>query len=172
MNRLHKIFQLKTSAPEETRKIGEMFAEAAVNRTDAWASYGLSVLLKGELGAGKTCFVKGVGDYLLSGERITSPSYTIIKEYDSYPVQLVHADLYRIDSHEQIHHTGLLEYPRPKTLFLVEWPELIEDSWPQYIMPEISRSGKNKRHISFGARGETEKFLIEELKNCYESGRD
>lgn len=84
---------------------------------------GQVVLLYGDLGTGKTVFVKGVGDYLgISG--VKSPSFTLINEYKSDKIYLIHSDLYRLEDFNQVEVLGLDDYVNSDDCVLfVEWPE-------------------------------------------------
>ncbi|MBQ7067906.1 MAG: tRNA (adenosine(37)-N6)-threonylcarbamoyltransferase complex ATPase subunit type 1 TsaE [Synergistaceae bacterium] len=84
---------------------------------------GQVVLLYGDLGTGKTVFVKGVGDYLgISG--VKSPSFTLINEYKSDKIYLIHSDLYRLEDFNQVEALGLDDYVNSDDCVLfVEWPE-------------------------------------------------
>ncbi len=94
----------------------------------------LVITLKGDLGVGKTAFTKILGKYLKVEEFITSPTFTIMKQY---PVlneqfdQLVHIDAYRIDSEEEIEPLRLREiFKKPRTIICIEWPEQIPSVIP------------------------------------------
>src|SRR6201986_589283 len=91
------------------------------------------LLLRGELGSGKTTLVKGIADALdaASPDEVTSPTFTLIHEYEgtrkshgkSEPVLLYHLDLYRIDGERQLDSLGLDEISTPDSIVLVEWGE-------------------------------------------------
>lgn len=107
-------FRLFSRSEAATRCLGRLLGAAL--------SPGTTVLLSGNLGAGKTAFSKGVGDALgLGGVR--SPSFTLINEYRSERFLLAHADLYRLDP-EGVEELGLEEYAGAEdAVLLVEWPE-------------------------------------------------
>lgn len=127
-------------------------------------------MLIGELGAGKTCFVKGAAASIAPDRRVTSPSYILINEYSSKPVKLVHADLYRMNSSAEVEYTGLYEYPGPNTVLMVEWPEKIMDDWQKYICLRIRKKCRKTRELEFTARGKEERSILEEWKNNNDSG--
>ena len=84
---------------------------------------GTSIGLIGELGAGKTTFVKGfAAAYKIHHDTVTSPTFTIINEYDG-TVPVFHADLYRIGSDDELARTGIYDLAADKGYLLVEWPE-------------------------------------------------
>ena len=87
------------------------------------------LLLRGELGTGKTTLVKGIAQALDAAEpdEVTSPTFTLIHEYDGtrdgQPVKLFHLDVYRLESERQLETLGLDELLTPDALVLVEWGE-------------------------------------------------
>jgi len=86
-------------------------------------SSGGVIALIGPLGAGKTVFVKGLAKALgLSGDDATSPTFTLINEYEG-PVPLYHVDLYRLEQAEEIEELGLHEYFEGPGIVAVEWAE-------------------------------------------------
>ena len=119
-------------------------------------SPGVTVLLSGDLGAGKTAFVKGVGEALgLKGVR--SPSFTLVNEYRAEPFLLVHADLYRLEP-DGADELGLEEFlggGGEDAVLMVEWP----DRWsflPETDVLRVSLSvvGEEERVIGIGSVGE------------------
>ncbi len=81
------------------------------------------VFLRGELGAGKSTFARGVLRALGVTGPIKSPSYTLLETYELPAVTAVHLDLYRLEDPDELEHLGLADYHRPGFLWLVEWPE-------------------------------------------------
>ncbi len=91
---------------------------------------GAVVALTGSLGAGKTTFVKGVASGLGIKSEITSPSFTIIKEYYEGRIPLYHMDLYRIDNYEELYMIGFEELIYGVGLSIIEWSEKAEELLP------------------------------------------
>ena len=83
------------------------------------------VLLRGDLGAGKTTMVKGIADAFRAAREddVTSPTFTLIHEYRGPEVTVIHIDLYRIDSEKELATLGLEDYMRDDTVLLIEWGE-------------------------------------------------
>jgi tRNA threonylcarbamoyladenosine biosynthesis protein TsaE len=81
------------------------------------------VYLEGELGAGKTTFARGVLRSLGVAGEIRSPSYTLLEPYSASGLTLVHLDLYRLRSPEELDPLGLRDFAQPGHLWLIEWPE-------------------------------------------------
>ena len=86
------------------------------------------VLLRGNLGAGKTTLVKGIAEAFqaASAEDVTSPTFTLIHEYHGPEVNLYHIDLYRIDTPRQLESLGLDDLLAANTILLIEWGEKFE----------------------------------------------
>ena len=90
---------------------------------------GMIICLDGELGSGKTVFVKGFAKGLGIEENITSPTFNIVKEYMAGEMPLYHMDVYRLeDSSEDI---GFADYFKNDGICIVEWAELIQDKLPK-----------------------------------------
>ncbi|MFT5124055.1 MAG: tRNA threonylcarbamoyladenosine biosynthesis protein TsaE [Kiritimatiellia bacterium] len=93
--------------------------------------------LHGDLGSGKTCFIQGLAIALGIDDAVTSPTYTLVHEYDSTP-PLNHIDLYRINSTQEALYLGLDDYFEGEGITAIEWAERIKDLLP-----------KNTIHITF-----------------------
>ena len=90
---------------------------------------GMIICLDGELGSGKTVFVKGFAKSLGIEENITSPTFNIVKEYETGELPLYHMDVYRLeDTNEDI---GFQDYFSSDAISIVEWSDLIADSLPE-----------------------------------------
>ena len=89
---------------------------------------GMVICLNGELGSGKTVFVKGFAKSLGIEETITSPTFSLIKEYTSGEMPLCHMDVYRIESAD--HSIGFEDYFNKDNISIIEWSDLIEDDLP------------------------------------------
>ena len=90
---------------------------------------GMIICLDGELGSGKTVFVKGFAKSLGIDENITSPTFNIVKEYQTGELPLYHMDVYRLESGDES--IGFDDYFKTEGICIIEWAELIEDSLPE-----------------------------------------
>lgn len=112
----------------------------------------LVIALQGDLGAGKTTFTQELGLYLKIEEPITSPTFTIMKQYE--PVHknfnlLVHIDAYRIEDEAETGPLKLNEvFDRPKTIVCVEWPEQIPTVIPKTAVLVKLEIGNNETRIA------------------------
>jgi tRNA threonylcarbamoyladenosine biosynthesis protein TsaE len=109
-----------THSAEETTDLGRQLA--------AELRPGSVVLLRGDLGAGKTTMVKGIaeGFRAAEAEAVTSPTFTLIHEYRGPEVTLYHIDLYRIDTQRELDTLALDDLMEPNTILLIEWGEKFE----------------------------------------------
>ena len=89
---------------------------------------GMVICLNGELGSGKTMFVKGFAKALGIEETITSPTFSLVKEYLNCEMPLYHMDVYRLDDGNV--EFGLSDYLNQDAVCIIEWPEMIEDQLP------------------------------------------
>lgn len=106
---------------EETQKIASDFAKT-LKSSDVVCMYG-------DLGAGKTAFVQGMAKGLDITEPITSPTFTIVNEYEG-SMPLYHFDVYRIADSDEMYEIGYEEYVYGDGICVIEWAELIEDILP------------------------------------------
>ena len=113
----------RTKSEEETIAAGEQLARALPSRA--------TVLLIGNLGAGKTTLAKGIvkGLGAASPEDVSSPTFTLIHEYGEAP-KVYHIDLYRIDTARELESLGLDEMLEQEAVVLVEWGERFPQVWP------------------------------------------
>lgn len=109
---------------------------------------GAIVLLNGDMGAGKSVFARGVIQSLGYKLPVTSPTFTLMNEYNTTPV-VCHFDLYRLDTPEQLYDIGYDEYIYSDNISLIEWSEKMEYLLPDdYIEIRIEKSDLQTRKIT------------------------
>lgn len=113
------------------------------------------VVLRGELGAGKTTLVKGIAEAFqaASEEDVTSPTFTLVHEYHGPAANLYHIDLYRIDTPRELETLGLDDLAAGNSILLVEWG----DKFPRFERERdveiiLERLGADERKIQINAR--------------------
>ena len=132
-----------TRSEEETEAVGNRLANSLLP--------GSSVLLRGNLGAGKTVFSRGFARGLGITEPVSSPTYTIVQEYElPERGRLYHLDLYRISGVSAALAFGVDEFLNdPSSYALVEWPERIEGILPEdAVKVRLKHAGEGKREIT------------------------
>ncbi len=132
-----------TNSYEETEKAAADFA-ASLKGGEVVAMYG-------DLGAGKTAFVRGMARAMGITSHITSPTFNIVNEYEG-ELPLYHFDVYRISDPEEMYEIGYEDYIQAGGVCVIEWAELIEDILPDsYIRIDIAKDaekGGDYREIS------------------------
>ncbi|MDO9465053.1 MAG: tRNA (adenosine(37)-N6)-threonylcarbamoyltransferase complex ATPase subunit type 1 TsaE [bacterium] len=146
-----------TNNPEETKclgkKIGRFLKEGDV------------IALVGNLGAGKTVIANGLCTGLgVKEDYITSPTYTIINQYDGR-IPVYHIDLYRLNDSKELYNIGWDEYIYGNGTCIIEWADKAAEMLPEeYLMVNIEVTGKDKRKITLQAKGVSYKNLLERVK--------
>lgn len=128
-----------TNSPEETEKIGEKLARAL--------PAGTILAYRGDLGAGKTAFTRGLARGLGANEPVTSPTYTIVNEYLSGRLPLFHFDMYRLRSADDLFDIGWEDYLDRNGICAVEWSENVAEAMEDAVFITIQKTGENSRRI-------------------------
>ena len=131
-----------THSAEETIAYGRSLA--------AELSPPLIVLLRGDLGAGKTTLAKGIAEGFgaARAEDVTSPTFTLVHEYRGPRVTLFHIDLYRIDTPRELETLGLDDLLAPNSILLIEWGEkFVRLQRDQNVEITLERVGETERRI-------------------------
>jgi tRNA threonylcarbamoyladenosine biosynthesis protein TsaE len=130
---------LRSSSEDETRAIAAKLAGTL--------GPGTVLLLSGDLGAGKTAYVRGLAEGLgLDGGEVTSPTFTLVHEYRGGRLPLIHVDLYRLESAD-LDETGLDEELAAAGVVAVEWPERLSRAIPGAMTIRIEDAGGDDRVI-------------------------
>ena len=157
-----------------TKTVSLVVESGSSRETRSWGRRLASVLtggeligLRGDLGVGKTCFVKGLARGLeLSEDQILSPTFTMIQEHQGR-LPLYHIDLYRLDE-AGLDDLGLREYLFSEGIAAVEWFERLRESGNlDYLAVRISYSGANARRIEFTASGTRHGDAISRLRSRF-----
>ena len=134
------IMEILTHTVEETELAGQVLSRTLTP--------GTVVALYGDLGAGKTAFVRGMAKGLNSPSRVTSPTFTIVNEY-SGSLELFHFDMYRLASSEELFDIGWEDYLGRGGVCVVEWSENVSDAFDgTEIKVTIDKLSDTDRRIS------------------------
>jgi tRNA threonylcarbamoyladenosine biosynthesis protein TsaE len=129
-------------SPQETEALGQKFGRGAKT--------GLVIALSGDLGAGKTRFVKGLAQELGIAGRVHSPTFTLVNEYTGGRLKLFHLDLYRLETPEQVLSAGIEEFLQPDGVAVIEWAERLRD---------LGLNLKNLKRVEFEIVSEMERKI-------------
>ncbi len=148
--------KIVTNSAQETIELGEQLGQHL--------KAGDVLGLIGELGSGKTTFVKGIGRGLGIKERegISSPSFVLIKEYTG-KIPLFHFDLYRLDKIKDIEYLGVEEYLFDRGVCVIEWAEKMKMLLPDYLQIDLMIKSENKREFKFFAHSKRYKTLLKQI---------
>ena len=122
-----------TDSPEQTEEVGRELARAFLSD----ASLPRFVALFGDLGVGKTAFVRGFSSVLAPGARVKSPTFALVNEYraqDKNAPDVFHFDMYRITDDDELYSIGFYDYLDRNGICLVEWSENIEYALPERLV--------------------------------------
>ena len=128
-----------TNSPEETEKVG-----AALGKI---LQPGTVLAYRGDLGAGKTAFTRGLARGLGYADPVTSPTYTIVNEYLGGRLPLFHFDMYRLASSDDLWDIGWEDYLERGGVCAVEWSENVDDAMENAIYVTIYKTGEESRRI-------------------------
>ena len=128
-----------SNSVEETEHLGADLA--------AKLPAGSVVAFTGDLGAGKTAFVRGMARGLGVAERVTSPTFTIVNEYEGGGLSLFHFDLYRLESADELFDIGWEDYLGRGGVCAVEWSEKVADALDGAVRVHIRRGGGESERV-------------------------
>ena len=129
-----------TNSPAETEAIAEKLAK--------YLSAGTVIAYRGDLGAGKTAFTRGLAKGLGCSDMVTSPTYTIVNEYLSGKMPLFHFDMYRLGSADELWDIGWEDYLQRGGICAVEWSENVEEALENFVLVNIEKTGDESRRIT------------------------
>lgn len=152
------LWSVLTRSPRQTMSWG--------SRLGRLLKGGEIIALIGELGAGKTCFVRGVTQGLEVGKEawIRSPSFTLINEYHGR-LPVYHIDLYRVEGRAQLEGLNLREYLYSDGVSLIEWFEhLPADEVDEFLEVRVAYVDGNRRQLTFSSHGQRYEEIVEGLR--------
>ncbi len=145
-------YKITSKSEKDTIELAENFESEKFD--------GMVICLNGDLGSGKTLFTKGFAASMEIDETITSPSYTIIKEYYSGDMPLYHMDVYRLE--KDITSTGLTDYFGRDGVVIIEWADMIKDYLPEERLEiKFTAVDENRRIIKITPYGSKYEELCE-----------
>jgi tRNA threonylcarbamoyladenosine biosynthesis protein TsaE len=137
--------EIRTETADRTRDLGAALS-ALLRPRD-------TVVLTGDLGAGKTTLVQGIGRGLGVEDHVASPTFTLVREY-SGRLDVAHVDVYRLERVQDVVDLGLDELGGPDRVLIVEWGDAIEDLLPDdRLRVELTSSDDEIRGVRIGAQG-------------------
>lgn len=150
------MYKFISNSPKDTEKLGYKLGKALKS--------GDILCLLGDLGAGKTALTKAIAKGLGIDDYVTSPTFTIINEYNGR-LPLYHFDVYRLTSIEELYDLGYEEYFYSNGITIIEWADKIEEILPEdTINIHINRTlNQNEREIIFTGKGKRFNQIIKEL---------
>ena len=135
--KLLRMIRFKTTSPEQTERFGYELAKSLVSDD--------VIALTGDLGAGKTCLTRGIADGLGSRSHVSSPTFTIVNEYEGGRLMLFHFDTYRLSGPDDFLMSGLDEYFFRGGVCVIEWSDIIDELLPQdTIKMKITGEGNTR----------------------------
>lgn len=154
--------ELETGTADRTRDVGAALATLLQPRD--------TVVLTGDLGAGKTTLVQGIGRGLGVEDHVASPTFTLVREY-SGRLDLAHVDVYRLERVQDVVDLGLDELGGPDRVLLVEWGDAVQDLLPEdRLRVELGteRAGDDARRIAITPGGRSWAVRWERLEQALE----
>ena len=152
------MFSIELKSSRETKHLGELLGSLL--------QPGDIITLNGELGAGKTCMAKGIALGLGIADHITSPTFTLINEYNGDP-PLFHMDVYRLGAPDEFEDLGYEEYFYGSGVTLIEWAGLVEGYLPSDRLDIFINKPEGKdeyRQVHFVTYGSRFAHIVKELK--------
>ena len=129
-----------TNSPQETEALGQKLGQAL--------PAGTVIAYRGDLGAGKTAFTRGLARGLGVSDPVTSPTYTIVNEYLGGRMPLFHFDMYRLHSSDDLWDIGWEDYLERGGVCAVEWSENVAGAMEDAVRVRIEKCGEETRKIT------------------------
>ena len=129
-----------THSPAQTEQLGQKLGQIL--------PAGTVIAYRGDLGAGKTAFTRGLARGLGITDPVTSPTYTIVNEYTSGRLPLFHFDMYRLHSADDLFDIGWDDYLERGGICAVEWSENVAEAMENALIVTIEKTGEESRKIT------------------------
>jgi tRNA threonylcarbamoyladenosine biosynthesis protein TsaE len=150
-------FTFISHSPVETQRLGSVLGRLLEGHE--------LICLEGELGTGKTTLIQAVGRAQGVVTPITSPTFTLVNEYQGQKGKLYHVDLYRLNSPEEIVQAGIDSYFYGDGICLLEWAEKAQSILPaQFLYLTLTHAGNDQRHVNVKSKGDSYRLLIAGLR--------
>ena len=121
----------------------------AAGKLLAFAGQERIFLFSGDMGAGKTTFIKSICFTLGVNETVTSPTYSLVNQYETIDNTIYHFDFYRIKTEDEAYDIGFEEYLYSGNYCFIEWPEKIPSFWPEkYVKISLSIKDNDQRLLT------------------------
>lgn len=161
---MRRVHEIHTASAEETKSLGARLASLLFP--------GAVIGLDGDLGAGKTCFVKGLAAGLgIDEDEVVSPTFTLIAEHGRGKLPLYHIDLYRLEGAE-IEVIGIEEYLSGPGVAAVEWFRFLPAGMvEQYLLVAFSILQEDKRLLTLTPHGERYERIVQALQEIADKGQ-
>lgn len=159
------VIEIETETADRTREVGRALATLLQPRD--------TVILTGDLGAGKTTLVQGIGRGLCVVDHVASPTFTLVREY-SGRLDVAHVDVYRLDRVQDVVDLALDELGGPERVLLVEWGDVVQDLLPEdrlRVQLTTDRFDAETRRIVVAAQGRSWVARWEQLEAALEPFR-
>ena len=137
-----------TNSTEETESFGAKTAELIANDP----LLPKFIALFGDLGVGKTAFVRGFASKITPASRVKSPTFALVNEYRGDPLSVFHFDMYRIEDEDELYSIGFFDYLNRRGICLIEWSENIEyalpDEYFSLVIEKCPEESEDKRKLT------------------------
>jgi tRNA threonylcarbamoyladenosine biosynthesis protein TsaE len=152
------MIRFKTTSPEQTERFGRELAKSFCG--------GDVIALTGDLGAGKTCLTRGIADGLGSTAHVSSPTFTIVNEYEGGRLMLFHFDTYRLSGPDDFLMSGLDEYFYRGGVCVIEWSDIIEELLPEGTIRMTITGSDNERTFECDCSDKNQNYVIEAARKA------
>jgi tRNA threonylcarbamoyladenosine biosynthesis protein TsaE len=159
------LIEIETETADRTREVGRVLARLLQPRD--------TVVLTGDLGAGKTTLVQGIGRGLGVKDHVASPTFTLVREYTGR-LDVAHVDVYRLERVQDVVDLALDELGGPERVLLIEWGDAVQDLIPEdrlRVQLTTDRADAETRRIVVSAQGRSWAARWERLEGAFEPFR-